>query len=78
MPTFIDFKDNFHSNAVEEDNFLLQFRKFNKTSLFVGDDTWVSLYPDSFTAAYPYDSFNVKDLDTVDKGVIKHLLPAVE
>lgn len=36
---------------------------------FVGDDTWQQLSPDAFEWAWPYPSFNVKDLHTVDDGV---------
>lgn len=41
----------------------------------MGDDTWMSVFPDSFqpNMTFPYDSFNVEDLHTVDEGVIKHL-----
>lgn len=31
----------------------------------MGDDTWLQLFPNHFKTAYPYPSFNVKDLDTV-------------
>jgi len=77
LPTFIDFKDNFHSNAIEEDSLLGQCKAQGHRTLFAGDDTWLGLFPAEFTAAYPFDSFNVRDLDTVDIGVRKHLLPAV-
>lgn len=36
---------------------------------FVGDDTWMQLFPTQFHDAKPYSSFNVMDLDTVDEGV---------
>lgn len=36
---------------------------------FVGDDTWMQLFPDQFTEALPYPSFEVHDLHTVDDGV---------
>lgn len=36
---------------------------------FVGDDTWMQLFPTQFHDAKPYSSFNVMDLDTVDDGV---------
>ena len=44
---------------------------------FMGDDTWMTAFPDTFQAnmSFPYDSFNVEDLHTVDEGVIRHLLP---
>lgn len=44
-------------------------------SLFLGDDTWVSLFPSSWSRAFPFPSFDVKDLDTVDDGVSHHLVP---
>ncbi|XP_062190830.1 GPI ethanolamine phosphate transferase 3 isoform X2 [Phragmites australis] len=43
----------------------------------MGDDTWIQLYPEHFNKSFPYPSFNVKDLDTVDNGVIEHLLPSL-
>lgn len=36
---------------------------------FVGDDTWQQLAPDAFDWSFPYPSFNVKDLHSVDDGV---------
>ena len=33
---------------------------------------------DSFERYYPYPSFNVKDLHTVDNGVISHLIPEIK
>ena len=46
----------------------------------MGDDTWMSVFPDSFepNMTFPYDSFNVEDLHTVDEGVIRHLFPLLE
>jgi predicted AlkP superfamily pyrophosphatase or phosphodiesterase len=35
----------------------------------MGDDTWMQLAQHAFTEAYPYPSFNVHDLHTVDDGV---------
>ena len=43
----------------------------------MGDDTWNKVYPRGFNESYPYPSFNVKDLHTVDNGVIEHLLLSV-
>ncbi len=43
---------------------------------FMGDDTWTGLFPPesgTFSEAHPYPSFDVWDLDTVDRGVDKHL-----
>lgn len=42
----------------------------------MGDDTWQKLYDDSsFVQSYPYPSFDVYDLHTVDNGCITHLFP---
>jgi phosphatidylinositol glycan class O len=35
----------------------------------MGDDTWMQLAQHAFAEAYPYPSFNVQDLHTVDDGV---------
>lgn len=44
----------------------------------MGDDTWTGLYPDRFLRSYPYPSFNVWDLDTVDNGVTLNLFPEIK
>lgn len=41
----------------------------------MGDDTWVSLFPTQFHRRFAFPSFDVKDLHTVDDGVIDHLAP---
>jgi phosphatidylinositol glycan class O len=40
---------------------------------FVGDDTWVDLFPTQFDDSHPFPSFNTRDLDTVDDGCLHHL-----
>jgi predicted AlkP superfamily pyrophosphatase or phosphodiesterase len=37
--------------------------------VMMGDDTWMQLAQHAFAEAYPYPSFNVHDLHTVDNGV---------
>ncbi len=42
----------------------------------MGDDTWTGLFPPesgAFAKSHPYPSFDVWDLDTVDRGVDRHL-----
>ena len=73
LPTFIDVSSNFASYEISEDNIIDQLVKNNHRVVFAGDDTWTSLYPDSFTKAFPLPSFDVWDLDTVDKEVKKVL-----
>ncbi|ORX36322.1 putative ER membrane localized phosphoryltransferase [Kockovaella imperatae] len=75
LPTFVDAGANFASTAIEEDSLISQLVAANKKIAFMGDDTWVHLFPESFNHAHPFDSFNVEDLHTVDNGVIEHLFP---
>ncbi|QQP58366.1 Uncharacterized protein FKW44_003655, partial [Caligus rogercresseyi] len=71
LPTFIDASSNFGSFEIDEDNFIHQLMRNNKSTVFAGDDTWLTLYPNGFKRSYPYPSFNIRDLDTVDRGVEK-------
>jgi len=41
----------------------------------MGDDTWEGLFPKKFFRSYFFPSFNVKDLHTVDNGILQHLYP---
>jgi phosphatidylinositol glycan class O len=69
LPTFLDARDNFASPAIDEDNWVAQMRAANRgPMLFAGDDTWLSLFPNEFSSAYPFPSFDVRDFDTVDRG----------
>ena len=69
LPTFIDVSSNFGSYEIGEDNLIDQLVMQNKKIVFMGDDTWMGLFPDRFNASFPFPSFDVWDLDTVDKGV---------
>uniref|UniRef100_A0A453K303 GPI ethanolamine phosphate transferase 3 n=1 Tax=Aegilops tauschii subsp. strangulata TaxID=200361 RepID=A0A453K303_AEGTS len=77
LPTFIDVGNSFGAPAIVEDNIMHQLVKSGKRVVMMGDDTWIQLYPEHFNKSFPYPSFNVKDLDTVDNGVIDHLLPSL-
>ncbi|KAI9914030.1 hypothetical protein PsorP6_005735 [Peronosclerospora sorghi] len=76
LPTFLDIKDNMAaSSQIAEDNLLHQFRAQKRGIVFMGDDTWNALYERAFTRKFAFDSFNVKDLHSVDRGVTRHLFP---
>ncbi|XWS10689.1 hypothetical protein CRYUN_Cryun38cG0019100 [Craigia yunnanensis] len=77
LPTFIDVGNSFGAPAIVEDNFINQLIQNGKRVVMMGDDTWTQLFPNHFNKSYPYPSFNVKDLDTVDNGCIEHLLPSL-
>uniref|UniRef100_A0A0A9XMR5 GPI ethanolamine phosphate transferase 3 n=2 Tax=Lygus hesperus TaxID=30085 RepID=A0A0A9XMR5_LYGHE len=78
LPTFIDIGSNFASTEINEDNIIDKLRSSNRTVVFMGDDTWIGLYPNRFARQYPYPSFNVWDLETVDNGVKSHLVDELQ
>uniref|UniRef100_A0A8C3SWL0 GPI ethanolamine phosphate transferase 3, catalytic subunit n=1 Tax=Chelydra serpentina TaxID=8475 RepID=A0A8C3SWL0_CHESE len=78
LPTFIDVGSNFASYAIEEDNLLGQLVQNGRRVVFMGDDTWDGLFPQKFFRSYFFPSFNVKDLHTVDDGILQHLYPTVD
>jgi len=67
LPTFIEVGSNFATEYIQEDNLIEQ----NTAGgiVFMGDDTWTNLFPDKFMRQFPSPSFNVWDLDSVDKDV---------
>lgn len=44
----------------------------------MGDDTWKDLFPGAFSQAFFFSSFNVRDLHTVDNGILERLYPTSE
>lgn len=81
LPTFVDAGSNFAGSRVEEDNWLDQAKRAGKRIAFMGDDTWLTIFPETVFApnlSFPFDSFNVEDLDTVDTGVRNHLIPLLD
>ncbi|KYN43849.1 GPI ethanolamine phosphate transferase 3 [Trachymyrmex septentrionalis] len=67
LPTFIEVGSNFASEYIQEDNLIDQ--NVGGGIVFMGDDTWINLFPDKFIRQFPSPSFNVWDLDSVDKDV---------
>ncbi|KAL3621584.1 hypothetical protein CASFOL_036496 [Castilleja foliolosa] len=77
LPTFIDIGNSFGAPAIVEDNLIHQLVQNGKRVVMMGDDTWPQLFPHHFVKSYPFPSFNVKDLDTVDNGCISNLFPTL-
>ncbi|KAI9209558.1 uncharacterized protein BJ171DRAFT_484388 [Polychytrium aggregatum] len=75
LPTFVDIGKNFGGSLVSEDNIMDQLKTLGRKSVVIGDDTWEGIYPQSIHESYPYPSFDVWDLHTVDNGVLEHLWP---
>ncbi|TFK09401.1 secretogranin-1 [Platysternon megacephalum] len=78
LPTFIDVGSSFASYAIAEDNLLGQLVQNGRRVVFMGDDTWDGLFPQKFFRSYFFPSFNVKDLHTVDDGILQHLYTTVD
>ncbi|XP_005401082.1 PREDICTED: GPI ethanolamine phosphate transferase 3 isoform X1 [Chinchilla lanigera] len=78
LPTFIDAGSNFASHAILEDNLIKQLNSAGRRIVFMGDDTWRDLFPGAFSKAFFFSSFNVRDLHTVDSGILEHLYPTVD
>lgn len=74
LPTFIDVGSNFASDELLEDNLLGQVTSLGLNVTFMGDETWMALFPKSFQRSFPYPSFDVWDIDTVDRGVEEHIV----
>ena len=75
LPTFIDIGSNFNSYEITEDSLPYQARANGRNITFIGDDTWLGLYGNVLNKVFDYPSLNVKDLHTVDNGVIEHMVP---
>ncbi|XP_029389266.1 GPI ethanolamine phosphate transferase 3 isoform X3 [Mus pahari] len=78
LPTFIDAGSNFASHAIVEDNLIQQLNRAGRRVVFMGDDTWRDLFPGAFSQAFFFSSFNVRDLHTVDNGILEHLYPTLD
>lgn len=57
----MDIVLNFGSNRVYKDNILAQAVKANKKIVFYGDDTWIKLFPNTFSRYEGTVSFFVTD-----------------
>ncbi|KAI9006224.1 hypothetical protein BC832DRAFT_523193, partial [Gaertneriomyces semiglobifer] len=77
LPTFVDAGSNFFGQIVGEDNLIEQCLRQKKRVVFMGDDTWETMYPNLMTESYPYPSLEVWDLHTVDNGILNHLVPTL-
>ena len=78
LPTFIDAGSNFAGTEILEDNLITQLNSAGRRIAFLGDDTWLSLFPTAFKISHAFESLNTWDLYTVDDGVSRHLFPLLQ
>ncbi|GJP45477.1 hypothetical protein CLOM_g4864 [Closterium sp. NIES-68] len=77
LPTFIDVGSSFGSYTITEDNLLFQLLSVGKRLEMMGDDTWLDVFPSAFNQSTPFPSLVVKDIHTVDDGVLANIFPAL-
>lgn len=73
LPTFVDIGSNFASAEINEDNVIDQMVRSHLPIVFLGDSTWTDLFPRQFNRSYSYPSFDIFDLDTVDRKIEQDL-----
>mmetsp|Transcript_34592 Transcript_34592/g.33802 ORF Transcript_34592/g.33802 Transcript_34592/m.33802 type:complete len:89 (+) Transcript_34592:339-605(+) len=69
LTAFFEASQNFGSDEVSEDNVLYQIKNSGMKDpkiVFAGDYIWLEMFAQYFDRVYPYPSFNVRDLDTLD------------
>ena len=47
IPSFIKFGSAFSAKQIKEDNLLYQAKRAGLSTSFLGDDTWISLFPNT-------------------------------
>ncbi|GMF33111.1 unnamed protein product [Phytophthora fragariaefolia] len=73
-PAFIDILKNFNSAALDEDaNLVSLLAASGKRIVFYGDDTWLKLFPETFTRSDGTSGFYTRDTVEVDGNVTRHL-----
>ncbi|KAI9790358.1 MAG: major facilitator super transporter protein [Peltula sp. TS41687] len=79
IPSFLDVILNFAesdttSTLANQDTWLAQMkRKGDGKLVMYGDDTWLKLFPDTFSCSDGTSSFFVSDFTEVDNNVTRHL-----
>lgn len=71
---FLDVAFNFNTQALLDDNIIVQFLKVGWKIVMHGDDTWLKLFPGLFSRHDGVSSFFVKDTVQVDQNVSRHLV----
>ncbi|KAI9189523.1 major facilitator super transporter protein [Blastocladiella emersonii ATCC 22665] len=74
VPSFLDTWQFSGQESMEEtDNWLLQLKRAGKRLAFYGDDTWLSLFPNTFAESEGVSSFFAADTVIVDRNVSRHV-----
>lgn len=73
VPTFFDFVMNFGASKMTAPNIIEDLAENkNKKVVFYGDETWIKLFPDTFTRSEGTSSFFVSVIISFIKSIITH------
>ncbi|KAL4463993.1 hypothetical protein ABPG74_005930 [Tetrahymena malaccensis] len=74
-PSVIDLIQNVeHSQETKIDNIPAKMKAANKTTFFVGDNTWTKLFPQTFTNYDDNDSFNIFQDNFSDQIIFEEIM----
>ncbi|EEB07438.1 GPI anchor biosynthesis protein Gpi7 [Schizosaccharomyces japonicus yFS275] len=73
LDTLLNIAESDASSLSAQDHWIRQLVSYNKSIEFYGDNTWLKLFPNMFTAYDGTSSFFVSDYETVDTNVTRHL-----
>ncbi|XP_033215579.1 GPI ethanolamine phosphate transferase 2-like [Belonocnema kinseyi] len=73
IPNFIDVILNLEGSTAVGDSVLQQAKNNGHKLVFYGDDTWLKLFPRTFTRHEGTTSFFVTDFTEVDNNVTRHI-----
>ena len=65
IPGFMDVILNFDAGKLKEDSIVHQWSRANKKVHCYGDDTWLKMFPETFSASEGVESFFVSDYTEV-------------
>ncbi|KAH3745485.1 GPI ethanolamine phosphate transferase 2 [Pelomyxa schiedti] len=74
VPMFMDVLLNLDSPSMTSPNWVNELAARHKKVLFYGDDTWLRLFPGTFTRSEGTTSFFVTDYKTVDDNVTRNVV----
>eukprot|EP00347_Sterkiella_histriomuscorum_P024213 403331920 len=80
LNAFFEISENFGGDQIKEDNVLYQLKQtYNQsTVVFAGDYIWLEMFGQYFDRSYPYPSFNVRDLDSLDVNTHRDMMNEIK
>jgi phosphatidylinositol glycan class O len=78
LNAYFEMSENFGSDKVTEDNILYQMKRSERKVVFTGDYIWKEMFGEYFDEVHAYPSFNVRDLDSLDREASADVLRYVK